>query len=288
MQSARTAARITSSRARLRRGTECQKPPSAHSLSPQPDRRYGHGAPPVHAPASQHPRLQLDALAPPWVAPRTAAHAGNRRHHRQPVRAWRTVAQPATAWPGNSRNAVVGRPTSCPTRQVRIDPVPRRHSRAYRFHRRIPLCPGQPASYAGQGRVAANGRAFRPAGADLACRWRVRWSIPVWHQAPSSNRQRWPNSASSARNASPYSVPAPNTARPSVGRHRHFAALADELAQRGYAIWLLGSPADRLAGDDIARLATVATPRNFCATLRYRKPSTSSPRPALSSAMIRA
>ncbi len=45
---------------------------------------------------------------------------------------------------------------------------------------------------------------------------------------------------------------------------RHFAALADELAQRGYAIWLLGSPKDRPAGDDIARLATVATPRNFC------------------------
>lgn len=45
---------------------------------------------------------------------------------------------------------------------------------------------------------------------------------------------------------------------------RHFASLADELAQRGYAVWLLGSPKDRTVGDEIVRLATTATPRNFC------------------------
>ena len=45
---------------------------------------------------------------------------------------------------------------------------------------------------------------------------------------------------------------------------RHFATLADELAQRGYAVWLLGSPKDRAAGDDIVRLSARATPRNFC------------------------
>ena len=45
---------------------------------------------------------------------------------------------------------------------------------------------------------------------------------------------------------------------------RHFAALANELARRGYAIWLLGSPKDRPAGDEIIHQATIAAPRNYC------------------------
>jgi len=44
----------------------------------------------------------------------------------------------------------------------------------------------------------------------------------------------------------------------------HFATLADALASRGYAIWLLGSAKDKAAGDDIVRLSSSATPRNFC------------------------
>jgi heptosyltransferase-2 len=45
---------------------------------------------------------------------------------------------------------------------------------------------------------------------------------------------------------------------------RHFAALADALAERGHAVWLLGSPRDRETGDEIVRLAARAKPRNFC------------------------
>ena len=46
---------------------------------------------------------------------------------------------------------------------------------------------------------------------------------------------------------------------------RHFATLADELAERGYAIWLLGSPKDREVGDDILRRSSAATaPVNLC------------------------
>jgi heptosyltransferase-2 len=45
---------------------------------------------------------------------------------------------------------------------------------------------------------------------------------------------------------------------------RHFATLADDLAERGYAVWLLGSSKDRTVGDDIIRLAAHAKPRNFC------------------------
>ena len=45
---------------------------------------------------------------------------------------------------------------------------------------------------------------------------------------------------------------------------RHFAALADALSERGYAIWLLGSGKDKAAGDEIIQLSQTASPRNFC------------------------
>lgn len=47
---------------------------------------------------------------------------------------------------------------------------------------------------------------------------------------------------------------------------RHFATLADELGRRGYAIWLLGSAKDRPVGDEIVRLATAGAPINLCGT----------------------
>jgi heptosyltransferase-2 len=45
---------------------------------------------------------------------------------------------------------------------------------------------------------------------------------------------------------------------------RHFAALADALGERGYAVWLLGSARDRQVGDEIVGLAGQAKARNFC------------------------
>jgi heptosyltransferase-2 len=46
---------------------------------------------------------------------------------------------------------------------------------------------------------------------------------------------------------------------------RHFATLAGELANRGYAVWLLGSSKDRTVGDEIINLAPAATaPINLC------------------------
>ncbi|MDR2451791.1 MAG: lipopolysaccharide heptosyltransferase II [Candidatus Accumulibacter sp.] len=45
---------------------------------------------------------------------------------------------------------------------------------------------------------------------------------------------------------------------------RHFAALADALAERGIEVWLLGANKDRQAGEEIALLAAQAKPRNFC------------------------
>lgn len=48
---------------------------------------------------------------------------------------------------------------------------------------------------------------------------------------------------------------------------RHFAALADELAKRGYAVWLLGSAKDKAVGDDIIRQSTApAALKNLCGT----------------------
>ncbi len=51
----------------------------------------------------------------------------------------------------------------------------------------------------------------------------------------------------------------------------HFAALADALAERGYTIWLLGSPKDKRIGDEIAALAAGSAPlhtplRTLCGT----------------------
>ncbi len=46
---------------------------------------------------------------------------------------------------------------------------------------------------------------------------------------------------------------------------RHFAALADALHERGYAVWLLGSPKDKAVGDEIIQLASPdAAPKNLC------------------------
>ena len=48
---------------------------------------------------------------------------------------------------------------------------------------------------------------------------------------------------------------------------RHFAALADALSGQGYAIWLLGSAKDRAVGDEIIKLAESSEAlRNLCGT----------------------
>jgi heptosyltransferase-2 len=45
---------------------------------------------------------------------------------------------------------------------------------------------------------------------------------------------------------------------------RHFAVLADALAEHGVNVWLLGSNKDRPVGEEITRLSTRTKPRNFC------------------------
>jgi heptosyltransferase-2 len=47
---------------------------------------------------------------------------------------------------------------------------------------------------------------------------------------------------------------------------RHFATLADSLASRGYAVWLLGSAKDTAIGEHIVSAAQAAAPRNLCGT----------------------
>jgi heptosyltransferase-2 len=47
---------------------------------------------------------------------------------------------------------------------------------------------------------------------------------------------------------------------------RHFAALADDLAGRGYAIWLLGSAKDQAIGEDIIAATASVKPQNLCGT----------------------
>ena len=45
---------------------------------------------------------------------------------------------------------------------------------------------------------------------------------------------------------------------------RHFATLADALAERGYAVWLLGSAKDRPIAEQIAGQTRQTPPRNLC------------------------
>ncbi|WP_313954136.1 lipopolysaccharide heptosyltransferase II [Accumulibacter sp.] len=46
---------------------------------------------------------------------------------------------------------------------------------------------------------------------------------------------------------------------------RHFATLADALTQRGYAVWLVGSAKDReIAEQIVSQVQTAPPPRNFC------------------------
>ncbi|HRD91954.1 lipopolysaccharide heptosyltransferase II [Accumulibacter sp.] len=45
---------------------------------------------------------------------------------------------------------------------------------------------------------------------------------------------------------------------------RHFATLADALAERGYAVWLLGSAKDRPIAEQIAGQTRQTRPRNLC------------------------
>lgn len=47
---------------------------------------------------------------------------------------------------------------------------------------------------------------------------------------------------------------------------RHFATLADLLADRGYSVWILGSAKDRSLGDEISRQVRQASPVNLCGT----------------------
>ena len=45
---------------------------------------------------------------------------------------------------------------------------------------------------------------------------------------------------------------------------RHFSALADELSQRGYAVWLLGSGKDQAVGDEIVAATRSGAAQNLC------------------------
>ncbi|MDR2508041.1 MAG: lipopolysaccharide heptosyltransferase II [Candidatus Accumulibacter sp.] len=45
---------------------------------------------------------------------------------------------------------------------------------------------------------------------------------------------------------------------------RHFAALADELMRHDYSICLIGSPKDKVTGDEIVHLCKTASPDNLC------------------------
>lgn len=213
----------------------------------------------------RHPGLQLDALAPPWVAPvlrrmpeiaeivdNPFAHGElslgarfrlgrqlARRHYRQ-----------AYVLPNSAKSALLPFFAGIPERvgftgEARYGLLNRRHTldedalpRMVERFAQLAQAPGTPLARPVENPRLTSTEEQRAAtfGAlGIARPPRVAVFCPGAEYGPA---KRWPA--------------------------RHFAALADALAERGYAVWLLGSPKDRPIGDEIVRLATRAQPRNFC------------------------
>jgi len=211
------------------------------------------------------PGLQLDALAPPWVAPvlRRMPEIGeivdNPFAHGELAlgeryRLGRKLAQPgyrhAYVLPNSLKSALIPFFAGIPERigftgESRFGLINRRHTldedalpqMAERFAQ-LAQAPGspllRPVEYP---RLSSNPeqQAETLAALKVERPQRIAVFCPGAEYGPA---KRWPA--------------------------RHFAALADALAERGYAVWLLGSPKDKPAGDEIVRLAKVATPHNFC------------------------
>jgi hypothetical protein len=77
--------------------------------------------------------------------------------------------------------------------------------------------------------------------------------------------RRWPRSASSCPRSWRSSAPAPNTARPSAGRHGISPPWPIRWPTRRLRVWLLGSAKDRAIGEQIVDQAQPASlPLNLC------------------------
>jgi heptosyltransferase-2 len=214
----------------------------------------------------QSPGLQLDALAPPWVAPvlqrmpqigriianpfahgelslparyrlaRQLAQAGYQRAYILPnslksaLIPWLAGIPERVGFTGEARYGLINR-------RHQLDPIalPQMSERFAQLAedpgaalpRPLPL-PRLASSHAQQAQTLAALGIARPEKVAVFC--------PGAEYGPA---KRWPA--------------------------RHFATLADALSGQGYAVWLLGSPKDRAIGDEIVRLTSPGSaPINLC------------------------
>lgn len=231
------------------------------------------------------PGMVLDALAAP--VGRADPGAACRKSPRSS-----TIRLPMVNWP--SANAITwhdnwpsaGMRHLCAAQLAQISPDSSvcRHSAPRRLYRRVALRPDQSAPYARQGTLAAHGRALRPTGGSPRPTAARPLPTPGCFPAKSIRQRHWPRSRSSVPDKIAVFCPGVEYGPAKRWPARHFAALADELAQRGHRIWLLGSGKDRAIAEDIARQAK-APLGYFADELRWIKPSTSLPSPISSSAM---
>ena len=211
------------------------------------------------------PGLQLDALAPPWVVPvlermpeisrivaspfahgelalaaryrlaRTLAQGGYRRAYVLP-NSLKSALIPCLAgiperigFTGEARYALLNRRHALDT--SRLPQMAERFAQlAERSGAALPLPLPSPRLSSTPAQQTATLAALQ-----LACAQRIAVFCPGAEYGPA---KRWPE--------------------------RHFAALADELSERGYAVWLLGSSKDKAVGEGIVRLAGAGAVVNLC------------------------
>ncbi len=211
------------------------------------------------------PGLQLDALAPPWVAPVLERMPQISRIIASPFahgalalaaryRLARTLAQGAYQraylLPNSFKSALIPALAGIPERigftgEARYALVNRRHTLD---EAALPQMSQRFAQLA------------EPVGAALPL------PLPLPRLSSSGAQQEATLAALQLARPEKVAVFCPGAEYGPAKRwpERHFAALADELARRGYAIWLLGSGKDKAVGDGIVRLAGTAAPVNLC------------------------
>lgn len=212
------------------------------------------------------PGLQLDALAPPWVAPvlgrmpeisglidNPFAHGELRFGDRRRLARRLAEAGYARAYvlPNSLKSALIPWLAGIPERigftgEWRLGLLNRRHTldperlpRMVERFAQLAEAPGdEPPRPLSDPRLQSSpaSQAAARAALDLPEPERLAIFCPGAEYGPA---KRWPA--------------------------RHFAALADALAAAGYAVWLLGSGKDRAIGDEIVALARgAARPLNLC------------------------
>ncbi|MDR0378520.1 MAG: lipopolysaccharide heptosyltransferase II [Candidatus Accumulibacter sp.] len=211
------------------------------------------------------PGLRLDALAPPWVAPvlermpeitevidNPFAHGelALRERFRLGRRLARRNYRRAYVLPNSAKSALLPFFAGIPERvgftgEARYGLINRRHTldkralpRMVERFAQLAQMPGSPLARPVEPprlTSSAEQRAETLKSLDIERPRRVAVFCPGAEYGPA---KRWPA--------------------------RHFATLADALAERGFDVWLLGSDKDRPIGEDIARLTARGKPRNFC------------------------